>query len=164
MVSSRSDSGRRVTALASYGVERFLTGRTDEASLRSLGVLIADESAGWTLAQPDGRAIPPMVELMIDYIVENLDRQVTLAEIATAGGCSVTTAERQFARYAGVSVVTWMRRRRMQEAALLLRTSGFRVNEVARRVGYPDPLYFSRVFTAVHGVPPSRYWNDQLRP
>ncbi len=39
-----------------------------------------------------------------------------------------------------------------------------RVNEVARRVGYSDPLYFSRVFSASYSVPPSRYASGQLRP
>jgi AraC-like DNA-binding protein len=101
---------------------------------------------------------------MTEHILANIDRQLPLAEVARAGGCSPTTAERMFARYTGLSVLAWSRRQRMQEAALLLRTSGLRVNEVARRVGYADPLYFSRVFTAVHDVPPSRYARGQLRP
>ncbi len=52
----------------------------------------------------------------------------------------------------------------MEEAALLLRTTSLRASEVARTVGYADPLYFSRVFRATFGVPPSRYAKGQLRP
>ncbi|WP_394771611.1 helix-turn-helix transcriptional regulator [Lacisediminihabitans sp.] len=162
--SSRSTTARSLIALASYGVERFLAERTDEPCLRSLGTLIADESSGWTGSEPVARGVPAVLELMIDHILANIDRHLPVSEIAEAGKCSPTTAERLFARYTGLSVVAWSRRRRMQEAALLLRTSGLRVNEVARRVGYADPLYFSRVFTSVHDVPPSRYASGQLRP
>lgn len=164
MLSSRSTTGRNVIALASYAVDRFLTERTDERSLRSLGTLIADESSHWSADKPVAQGVSTVLELMIDHILANIDRHLTVAEIARAGQCSPTTAARLFARYTGLSVVAWSRRRRMQEAALLLRTSSLRVNEVARRVGYTDPLYFSRVFTAVHDVPPSHYASGQLRP
>jgi AraC-like DNA-binding protein len=54
--------------------------------------------------------------------------------------------------------------RQLEEAARLLRTTGLRVGEVAGRVGFPDPLYFSRSFRALFSVPPSRYASEQLRP
>lgn len=163
-LSSRAVSGRNVITLASYCVDRFLAARTSEPAMRSLASLIVEESSGWGADDPVAHAVPTVLELMIDHILANLAAPLTVAEIAAAGGCSSTTAERMFARYTGLSVLSWSRRRRMQEAALLLRTSGLRVNEVARQVGYADPLYFSRVFSAVHAVPPSRYAKEQLRP
>jgi AraC family transcriptional regulator, arabinose operon regulatory protein len=39
----------------------------------------------------------------------------------------------------------------------LLDTTGLSVKEVAARVGYDDPLYFSRRFHAEHGTSPSAY-------
>jgi AraC-like DNA-binding protein len=162
--SSRAVSGRNVITLASYCVDRFLAARTSEAAMRSLASLILEESSGWGAEQSVAQAVPMVLEVMMDHIVANLDRHLMVSEIAEVGRCSATTAERIFARYTGLSVLSWSRRRRMHEAALLLRTSGLRVNEVARRVGYADPLYFSRVFRAVHAVPPSRYAKEQLRP
>ncbi|WP_022884765.1 helix-turn-helix transcriptional regulator [Glaciibacter superstes] len=163
-LSSRAVSGRNVITLASYCIERFLAERVSEPAMRSLASLIFEESAEWGEGGATAKAVPTVLELMIDHILANLDRHLTVAEVARVGQCSSTTAERLFARYTGLSVLSWSRRRRMQEAALLLRTSGLRVNEVARLVGYADPLYFSRVFTAVHAVPPSRYAKEQLRP
>jgi AraC-like DNA-binding protein len=162
--SSRSVSGRNVITLASYCVDRFLDGRANEPAMRALAALIVEESSDWGTEDAVAQSVPTVLELMIDHILAHLDRHLTVTEVARAGSCSPTTAERMFARYTGLSVVAWSRRRRMQEAALLLRTSGLRVNEVARRVGYADPLYFSRVFTAVHSVAPSRYAKEQLRP
>ena len=74
------------------------------------------------------------------------------------------TAERLFARYTGLSVLAWARSQRMERAATLLRTTSLRASEVARMVGFADPLYFSRVFRATYGVPPSTYATGQLRP
>jgi AraC-like DNA-binding protein/mannose-6-phosphate isomerase-like protein (cupin superfamily) len=163
-MSSLATSARNVITLASYCIERFLVGRTNESSMRALASLIVEESSDWGGVDQVAQAVPTVLELMIDHVVANLDQPLTVAEIARAGRCSTTTAERMFARYTGLSVLSWSRRRRMQEAALLLRTSGLRVNEVARRVGYVDPLYFSRVFSAIHAVPPSQYAKEQLRP
>ena len=47
-----------------------------------------------------------------------------------------------------------LRRRRLREARRLLLTTTLPVKEVARRCGYEDPLYFSRVFHQHTGQPP----------
>ena len=45
----------------------------------------------------------------------------------------------------------------MLEAARLLRFTDLGVGEVARWVGFDDPLYFSRAFKRRHGEPPQGY-------
>jgi AraC-like DNA-binding protein len=45
---------------------------------------------------------------------------------------------------------------KMDWAAVLLREPSLSVAEVAKRVGYDDPFYFSKVFRRFHGRPPSR--------
>lgn len=162
--SSRSTSGRNLIALASYGVDRFLADKVDEPSLRALGTLIWNEASGWVDGESSLSGRPVMFDLMSDFVLANLHRPIAVSEIAQAGSCSAATAERVFARYAGLSVAAWVRARRMSAAALLLRTTGLRVHEVASRVGYDDPLHFSRVFRSAFGVPPSSYAADQLRP
>ncbi|MNW52538.1 HTH-type transcriptional activator Btr [compost metagenome] len=46
---------------------------------------------------------------------------------------------------------------RMDRACELLATGKYTVSEVARSVGYQDPLLFSRMFRKIKGVPPSKY-------
>jgi AraC family transcriptional regulator of arabinose operon len=46
---------------------------------------------------------------------------------------------------------------RMREARRLLVETDLTVAEVARKVGFEDPLYFSRCFRHLTGVPPSHY-------
>ena len=164
ILTRRSAASRNLVTLGTYGAERILAGRIDEAGLRSLGQLIADESDDWTGSARAAKGVTIALTLMTDFILANLDGQLSVGEVALAGGCSTTTAERLFVRHTGTSVAAWWRQRRMQEAALLLRTSGLRVSEVARKVGYSDPLHFSRVFTATFNLPPSRFAAGHLRP
>jgi AraC family transcriptional regulator, transcriptional activator of pobA len=64
-------------------------------------------------------------------------------------------------RRTGRTVQEWIIERRMAEARGLLSETDLPVAEVARRVGVPDPGYFSRLFSRMHGTPP-RNW--RVRP
>ena len=44
---------------------------------------------------------------------------------------------------------------RLEEGRRLLKTTDYNVSEVAFRVGFKDPAYFSRLFSKKFGVPPS---------
>ena len=50
----------------------------------------------------------------------------------------------------------------MLEAARLLRFTELAVSEVAHRVGFDDPLYFSRAFKRRHDESPQAY-RDRVR-
>ena len=45
----------------------------------------------------------------------------------------------------------------MQRARELLTLPNIRIKAVAARLGYTDPLYFSRVFKRIVGLPPEAY-------
>ncbi|WP_438349357.1 AraC family transcriptional regulator [Paenibacillus sp. FA6] len=49
---------------------------------------------------------------------------------------------------------------RMNKACELLSSGKFTVGEVARSVGYQDPLLFSRMFKKVIGIPPKHYQRE----
>lgn len=155
-----TSAARRVVDLGTYTVERLSTGAFDETVSRALGGLFAAEDR----APAEDATLPAVLELMTGFVQRNLDRSLSVAEIAEAGGCSVSTAGRLFSAHLGASVSAWVRATRMREAATLLRTSGLRVGEVGRAVGFADPLHFSRVFRGAFGTPPSRYGAERIRP
>jgi AraC-like DNA-binding protein len=155
---------RRLADLGRYIVERYADGPFDEQVFRALGELLTAEGEEWEGATEHGSRVPTSLELMTAFIAENLHAPLRVADVAEAGGCSTSTAQRLFVRHLGSSVTAWARSARMQEAAALLRTTGLRVGEVARIVGYEDQLYFSRVFRARFSVPPSAYAADSIRP
>lgn len=69
---------------------------------------------------------------------------------------------RLFRRYTGLSPQPYLIELRMTHAARLLRSTDCPVGEVARLVGYEDPLYFSRLFTCRFGLSPRAYRKENV--
>ena len=64
---------------------------------------------------------------------------------------------RLFMQEYGVSPAAYLREKRLAHARQLLQSSGLHVAEIARSVGYPDPLYFTKVFTRRFGCTPTAF-------
>lgn len=157
------EPARQLRHLGEVAIAEFLAGAVPQESLRALGVLVVQAAlrAGRGVASPV--ALPPALSTMQEYVLSHLASRLPTAEVAAVAGCSPATAERLFRRGTGTSLQRWVRSARMAEAARLLRGSNLRVSEVAARTGFADPLYFSRVFRAHHGVPPSRFADGTSR-
>ncbi len=61
-----------------------------------------------------------------------------------------------FRRFQGVSPYQYIMRQKMHRAAHDLLETNALVREIAARVGFADPLHFSRVFRKVHGISPAK--------
>ncbi len=77
--------------------------------------------------------------------------------IARRHGLSAATFRRYWNRYVHVPPARYVMTLRMREARRLLVETDLTVAEVAVRAGFEDPLYFSRSFRRLTGVPPSHY-------
>ncbi|PYG01734.1 transcriptional regulator, AraC family [Georgenia satyanarayanai] len=83
---------------------------------------------------------------------------VTLATVAEQVHVSVRTLQRLFARYVGASPLWVLRRHRLQDAVAALDAGrGQDLAALAASLGFADHAHLTRAFTAVVGVPPSRY-------
>ncbi|CAH0232576.1 HTH-type transcriptional activator RhaS [Microbacterium oxydans] len=86
---------------------------------------------------------------------------LTPGEAATRLAVSVRTLERMAHRYVGVSPAAMIRRRRLQDAAQLLRDDpGTDLSTIAAELGYADHAHLSRDFRAVLGIAPRTYRAD----
>jgi AraC-like DNA-binding protein len=114
--------------------------------------------AGW-LAATVG---PPSEEALLANALAELvdaDPQVLRVEdIAARLHVSTRTVQRLARRYVGLPPLTMIRRRRLQEAAHLLRTApGTDLAELAAQLGYADQAHLANDFRAVLGFTPSAY-------
>ncbi len=84
--------------------------------------------------------------------------QVAVAPVAERLHVSVRTLQRLFARYVGATPLHVLRRYRLQDAVAALDAGeGRDLAALAAALGFADHAHFTRAFTAVVGVPPSRY-------
>ncbi len=87
---------------------------------------------------------------------ENLDRRLSVGQLAAICHLSKISLQKIMAQYAGVGVMEYYTRLRIQHAARLLE-QGASVKEAALAVGYAEQGYFSTVFKRVTGRTPSAY-------
>lgn len=147
-----------------------LVGEVLDALSRDLTVAhqLAAAGAAWHLltllaGSPSGGgpAEPLDVAAAVERAREQLRRHpaepTSVADLADRAGLSRSHFAAVFRRQVGMPVLRYLTGLRMALARVLLDTTGLPVGEIARRVGYPDPYYFSRQFRAVHQMSPSRY-------
>ncbi|MFQ6964891.1 MAG: helix-turn-helix transcriptional regulator [Oscillospiraceae bacterium] len=82
---------------------------------------------------------------------------ITVDDIAAFAGVSRSWLYRGFMQRFGRSPTALLRETRLKTARTLLRGTTMHISEIAWSVGYPDALYFSRVFAASEGCSPSVY-------
>ena len=99
-----------------------------------------------------------LVREVMAYMDRNLAEPLSLQSVCMAFGVSQTYLSRLFRRHADQSFVECLTAKRMQRARELLSAHPeLPLKAVAAHVGFEDPFYFSKVFRAAHGMPPSQY-------
>jgi len=126
--------------------------------------LIAAAGAAWNLlaqlaAERERRVVADHepLRLVQDHLREHLSAPVSVPALAELAGFSTSHFSARFRATSGFSVLEYVKRLRMARARQLLITSDHTVADIARSVGYLDPFYFSRQFTAVNGVCPRTF-------
>jgi AraC-like DNA-binding protein len=92
-----------------------------------------------------------------EHMRRNFSQSLAVPQLAEACGCSEGHFYRAFRREIGVSPMAFLQDLRTAEALKLLRFSDLKIEEISRRVGYNDPLYFSRAFKKTTGQSPSQF-------
>ena len=91
------------------------------------------------------------------YMEEHLDESLTISTLSRRACLSTTAFKASFRRLYGQPVHTWLRQRRMERAAQLLRDSSLSVLGVAQSVGYGSASQFTAAFRRQYGVTPAQY-------
>lgn len=90
----------------------------------------------------------------IEYIENNLDKDISIDAAAQIACCSTYYFQRVFTYVAGISLSEYIRRRRMSQAAFELQKTDKKVLDIALKYGYSSPTAFNRAFQSVHGITP----------
>ncbi len=95
--------------------------------------------------------------LAIRYIADNMNRPLSLKEIASHVNVSTRQLTRLFGTFTGTSPAQYIRVLRLDRASALLTRSELPIKEISHQVGFSDVQYFTRCFTAHFGVPPASF-------
>ncbi|MFM2089614.1 MAG: hypothetical protein RLZZ127_103 [Planctomycetota bacterium] len=101
-----------------------------------------------------GRAGDPVVERARAHLDRALGSTVDIAGLARELGVGRVALHRRFHAATGTSPLRYWQDLQIRRAQGLLIGSGLPVRAVAARLGYTDPLYFSRVFHRRTGQSP----------
>lgn len=91
------------------------------------------------------------------YFNEHYNEQINIDEYARKNNVSTSGFIRNFKMCTGSTPMQYILSKRIYNAEILLRNPDYNVSEVARIVGYENPLYFSRAFKKIKGIAPSAY-------
>ena len=99
----------------------------------------------------------PLLAEVFAVIEQRYPERLSLSDVARAVSVSSGHLTTTVRRRTGRTVQEWITERRMLQARRLLARTDLPVSDVGRRVGYPDPGYFARVFGRRHGTSPTRW-------
>lgn len=93
----------------------------------------------------------------LEYITNNFCEKITLGDIANICHCSESYLSHIFKKNMKVNIKAYINKLRIDEAKLYLFNWEVSIAEIANRVGFADPNYFSTVFSELCGTSPTEY-------
>lgn len=99
----------------------------------------------------------PRVAKALRYMWEHLDLNLSVADIAKAAGLPQHGLQRAFRAALGRGVNAELRRKRLEELCVLLRTTDTPIIDLAARVGFASRENLHRCFRSAFGLSPLQY-------
>lgn len=99
-----------------------------------------------------------LINKTLAYIEQHIDRPISLDEVAQNAGRSRSSISHSFKNILGKSFSKVVIEAKLSKAEEYFKnTPNLSIEEVAFKLGYKDPLYFSRLYKKNRGISPSQY-------
>ncbi len=97
------------------------------------------------------------------FIFENIDRRLTVSDVANAVGVSKNYLTNVFSAGEGVPLIEYINRRKLSYMIELVRRYDYTVAQAGEHVGFTDANYISRIFKRYYGVTLTEYRRNLFR-
>ena len=94
---------------------------------------------------------------IVNHIENNLDTDLSVKSVSEYSGYSSHHFQKMFAAVTGLSLGSYIRKRRLTNAAIKLRDSSERIIEIALDSGFESQESFTRAFKTMFGANPNEY-------
>lgn len=126
----------------------------DSLALAAASRLVRSHSTAAPAPGAYGRIPDRRLRQVFAYVEEHLDRDVSLAELASVAGLSVTHFKTLFRESAGLPVHQYLIRRRVERAKSLLGETDLSISRIALETGFAHQSHLSRHMRRLLGVSP----------
>lgn len=99
----------------------------------------------------------PLLKEVKDYIDKNYFNDISLDDIARHVAMSPGYLSKLFKENFDITIIDYLTRVRINNSIKLLKNPELHIKEIARKVGYHDSNYFSKVFKKITGKTPTEY-------
>lgn len=132
---------------------------TDTAHYRQLARAINELFTNILQKQPalSLTSTPPLVEMLLSYIQNNPDSNISLKNISLEYNVHEKYLGRLFKRHVGTSFSEYRNHFRLLRAAELIKKGNRKIIDIALDVGYENVTYFNRLFYREYNMTPHDY-------
>ena len=97
------------------------------------------------------------IESACSYIERHIEEELSLASLAAYAGYAEYYFSKKFKREVGMTLAEYLRKKRLEKAAMLLQATDLDVQKIAMRLQFCSQSYFTDSFRKQFGVSPSQY-------
>lgn len=94
---------------------------------------------------------------VIHYMQENIGNNLTLEQLAHNFNYSASHFSALFQKETGYSPINYYIQLKIRKACQYIELTRLKLYEIAEKVGFDEPAYFTRIFTKIIGISPSEY-------
>ena len=138
-------------------INQLLKGRTEIKERVRIQAITEAESKPIEAETINEKSLVKIVKIIEDNIS---DPDLNVNQLCEKSGIPNKQLYRLIKKYMGIPPLDYIRRVRLQKAAVLLSQHRFTVSEICYMVGFKTPSYFAKCFQSQYGVKPSQYQSD----
>ncbi len=138
-------------------IKHLLKARTDLKEKMRVQAITEAESKPIQAESVSEKQLAKIAKIIEDYIS---DPDLNVNFLCEKSGMTSKQLYRLIKKYMDVAPLDYIRKVRLQKAAMLLSQHRFTVSEICYMVGFKTPSYFTKCFQNQYGVKPSQYQSD----
>ncbi len=167
----KSEMDRDWMAMGFAEIEALLTSSLSLGNLRYASALLHRVLGGFTSPIIRFGGVSPsaehegfeVIESVAQYMNRNLDKTLTLNDIANQSGYSPSYLSTLFKQQTGFAPLMYFNVMKIQLACQMIDKGEMQINQVCKAVGIDDPYYFSRLFSKIVGISPAAYRKSRMK-